>query len=72
MTNNMVGMFRKAHLPSRKLLEQTQKIEKMWGHCLTGTIQLHPDNWYNKVRTWGGSVSLLLLLIYWVMPSSFF
>ena len=51
MTNNMVGMFRKAHLPSRKLLEQTQKIEKMWGHCLTGTIQLHPDNWYNKVRT---------------------
>ena len=40
---------RKAHLSSKKLLEQCQKMEKLWGHVLTSTLPLHADNWYNKV-----------------------
>ena len=40
---------RKAHLSSKKLLEQCQKMEKLWGHVLTSTLRLHADNWYNKV-----------------------
>jgi hypothetical protein len=40
---------RKAHLSSKKLLEQSQKIDKLWNHVLTGTLHLHADNWYNKV-----------------------
>jgi hypothetical protein len=43
-------LYRKAHLSSKKLLEQSQKIEKLWNHVLTGTLHLHADNWYNKVR----------------------
>ncbi|XP_023324267.1 tight junction protein ZO-2 [Eurytemora carolleeae] len=43
------GLPKRAHLPSRKLLEQSQKIEKLWGHSLTGTLHLHADNWYNKI-----------------------
>merc|ERR1719400_2805469 len=39
----------KAHMSSKKLLEQCQKLEKLWGHVLTGTLQLHSDNWYTKV-----------------------
>ena len=54
-------------MSSKKLLEQCQKLEKLWGHVLTGsstahiipcrpnimvvtgTLQLHGDNWYTKV-----------------------
>merc|ERR1719400_1717427 len=39
----------KAHMSSKKLLEQCEKLEKLWGHVLTGTLQLHSDNWYTKV-----------------------
>ena len=42
-------LSRKAHLSSKKLLEQCQKMEKLWGHVLTSTLPLHADNWYNKV-----------------------
>merc|ERR1740123_2477191 len=43
------GVPKKAHMSSKKLLEQCQKLEKLWGHVLTGTLQLHGDNWYTKV-----------------------
>merc|ERR1740123_1703084 len=43
------GLPKKAHLSSKKLLEQCQKMEKLWGHVLTSTLPLHADNWYNKV-----------------------
>merc|ERR1740123_1496534 len=43
------GAPKKAHLSSKKLLEQCQKMEKLWGHVLTSTLPLHADNWYNKV-----------------------
>lgn len=44
------GLPKKAHLSSKKLLEQCQKVEKMWGHVLTSTLSLHSgDNWYNKL-----------------------
>lgn len=36
-------------MSSKKLLEQCQKLEKLWGHVLTSTLPLHADNWYNKV-----------------------
>ena len=86
-----LSCVRKAHMSSKKLLEQCQKLEKLWGHVLTGnyaastqpataatreitqkypsqttilsyietylhsiinisgTLQLHGDNWYTKV-----------------------
>lgn len=43
------GLPKKAHMSSKKLLEQCQKLEKLWGHVLTSTLPLHADNWYNKV-----------------------
>ena len=30
--------LRKAHMSSKKLLEQCQKLEKLWGHVLTGSF----------------------------------
>ena len=36
--------YRKAHMSSKKLLEQCQKLEKLWGHVLTGNIQANQDN----------------------------
>ena len=31
-----LSCVRKAHMSSKKLLEQCQKLEKLWGHVLTG------------------------------------
>ena len=46
-------MPKKAHLPSRKLLEQCQKLDKMWRHIFTSVIDLDVEGtneaiWYGK------------------------
>ena len=45
--------FRKAHMSSKKLLEQCQKLEKLWSHVFTATITLanitQENQWYNKL-----------------------
>ncbi len=42
--------FRKAHLSSKKLLEQCTKLDKFWGHVFTANLELEsPDSWYNKL-----------------------
>jgi len=40
------------HKSSKKLLEQSQKLEKLWSHIFTGTIGLTSgsDAWYRKLR----------------------
>ena len=44
---------RKAHLSSKKLLEQCQKLEKLWTHVYTGTLNLTSitaeSQWYTKL-----------------------
>ena len=40
---------RKPHLSSKKLLEQCQKLEKLWSHVFTATLDLTSDNWYTKL-----------------------
>ena len=47
------GLPKKAHLPSRKLLEQCQKLDKMWRHIFTSVIDLDVEGtneaiWYGK------------------------
>jgi hypothetical protein len=44
--------FRGVHKSSKKLLEQSQKLEKLWSHVFTGTIGLTSgsDSWYRKLR----------------------
>ena len=46
-------IFRKAHLSSKKLLEQCQKLEKLWTHVYTGTLNLTSitaeSQWYTKL-----------------------
>uniref|UniRef100_A0A8D8RSA4 Tight junction protein ZO-1 n=1 Tax=Cacopsylla melanoneura TaxID=428564 RepID=A0A8D8RSA4_9HEMI len=51
------GVPKTAHKSSKKLLEQCQKLEKVWSHVFTGTITLTgvgagggPDAWYRKTR----------------------
>ncbi|KAE8744350.1 hypothetical protein FOCC_FOCC009073 [Frankliniella occidentalis] len=40
-----------AHKSSKKLLEQCQKLEKVWGHVFSSSVTLSsPDSWYRKVR----------------------
>ena len=45
--------FRKSHMPSRKLLEQCQKLDKLWSHIFTATFSLDEGTneaiWYAKV-----------------------
>lgn len=39
------------HKSSKKLFEQSQKVEKSWGHVFSATVQLSsPESWYRKVR----------------------
>jgi hypothetical protein len=40
---------RKAHLSSKKLLEQCQKLEKLRSHIFTASLDLSSENWYNKL-----------------------
>ncbi|XP_034234792.1 tight junction protein ZO-1-like isoform X3 [Thrips palmi] len=40
-----------AHKSSKKLLEQCQKLEKVWGHVFSSSVTLSsPESWYRKVR----------------------
>merc|ERR1719507_116594 len=47
------GVPKKAHLSSKKLLEQCQKLEKLWTHVYTGTLNLTSitaeSQWYTKL-----------------------
>lgn len=43
--------FRSAHKSSKKLLEQCQKLDKIWGHTFSAVITLTtPESWYRKLR----------------------
>lgn len=43
--------FRSAHKSSKKLLEQCQKLDKIWGHIFSAVITLTtPEAWYRKLR----------------------
>lgn len=44
--------YRSAHKSSKKLLEQCQKLDKVWSHVFSATINLtdNTDTWYRKVR----------------------
>ncbi|XP_049776223.1 tight junction protein ZO-1 isoform X4 [Schistocerca cancellata] len=45
------GLSKAAHKSSKKLFEQCQKLEKVWGHTFTCSVTLtSPDSWYRKVR----------------------
>ncbi|BES91017.1 Tight junction protein [Nesidiocoris tenuis] len=45
------GMSKAMHKSSKKLFEQSQKVEKSWGHVFSATVQLSsPESWYRKVR----------------------
>ncbi|KAK9883620.1 hypothetical protein WA026_001793 [Henosepilachna vigintioctopunctata] len=46
------GLPKSAHKSSKKLLEQCQKLDKVWSHVFSATITLNDntDNWYRKVR----------------------
>ncbi|XP_031353908.1 tight junction protein ZO-1-like isoform X5 [Photinus pyralis] len=46
------GLPKSAHKSSKKLLEQCQKLDKVWNHifCSTITLNDNTDNWYRKVR----------------------
>ena len=51
--NMLFTIFRKAHLSSKKLLEQCQKLEKLWSHVFTATLNLNnitaESQWYTKL-----------------------
>lgn len=43
--------YRSAHKSSKKLLEQCQKLDKIWGHVFSAVITLNaPEAWYRKLR----------------------
>ncbi|KAJ8915042.1 hypothetical protein NQ315_016017 [Exocentrus adspersus] len=46
------GLPKSAHKSSKKLLEQCQKLDKVWSHVFSATITLNDnsDTWYRKVR----------------------
>ncbi|CAH1186640.1 unnamed protein product [Phyllotreta striolata] len=46
------GLPKSAHKSSKKLLEQCQKLDKVWGHIFSAMITLNDntDTWYRKVR----------------------
>ncbi|KAJ8688528.1 hypothetical protein QAD02_024323 [Eretmocerus hayati] len=45
------GIPKSAHKSSKKLLEQCQKLDKIWGHVFSATITLtSPESWYRKLR----------------------
>ncbi|XP_064213330.1 tight junction protein ZO-1 isoform X3 [Tribolium castaneum] len=46
------GLPKSAHKSSKKLLEQCQKLDKVWSHIFSATITMNDntDNWYRKVR----------------------
>lgn len=45
------GIPKSAHKSSKKLFEQSQKLDRVWSHVFSTTITLNdPDSWYRKVR----------------------
>uniref|UniRef100_A0ABD2XJA6 Tight junction protein ZO-1 n=1 Tax=Trichogramma kaykai TaxID=54128 RepID=A0ABD2XJA6_9HYME len=45
------GIPKSAHRSSKKLLEQSQKLDKIWGHVFSSVITLaSPESWYRKLR----------------------
>ncbi|XP_051169502.1 tight junction protein ZO-2 isoform X4 [Leptopilina boulardi] len=45
------GIPKSAHKSSKKLLEQCQKLDKIWGHTFSAVITLTtPESWYRKLR----------------------
>ncbi|KAK2580177.1 hypothetical protein KPH14_012445 [Odynerus spinipes] len=45
------GIPKSAHKSSKKLLEQCQKLDKIWGHIFSAVITLTtPEAWYRKLR----------------------
>ncbi|CAG9812618.1 unnamed protein product, partial [Phaedon cochleariae] len=46
------GLPKSAHKSSKKLLEQCQKLDKVWSHVFSAMITLNDntDTWYRKVR----------------------
>ncbi|XP_071051834.1 tight junction protein ZO-1 isoform X3 [Onthophagus taurus] len=46
------GLPKSAHKSSKKLLEQCQKLDKVWSHifCSTVTLNDNSDTWYRKIR----------------------
>lgn len=47
----IISNFRAAHKSSKKLLEQCQKLDKIWGHVFSAVITLNsPESWYRKLR----------------------
>ncbi|XP_024082403.1 tight junction protein ZO-1-like [Cimex lectularius] len=45
------GMSKTVHKSSKKLFEQSQKVEKAWGHVFSATVPLSsPESWYRKIR----------------------
>ncbi|XP_015112181.1 tight junction protein ZO-1 isoform X1 [Diachasma alloeum] len=45
------GIPKSAHKSSKKLLEQCQKLDKIWGHVFSAVITLTtPEAWYRKLR----------------------
>ncbi|XP_043268925.1 tight junction protein ZO-1 isoform X2 [Venturia canescens] len=45
------GIPKSAHKSSKKLLEQCQKLDKIWGHVFSAVITLTtPETWYRKLR----------------------
>ncbi|KAL1129730.1 hypothetical protein AAG570_012674 [Ranatra chinensis] len=45
------GIAKTGHKSSKKLFEQSQKVEKAWGHVFSATVPLSsPESWYRKVR----------------------
>jgi len=46
-----VGMSKAVHKSSKKLFEQSLKVEKAWSHVFSATVALSsPESWYRKVR----------------------
>ncbi|XP_058055736.1 tight junction protein ZO-1 [Anopheles bellator] len=45
------GLPKSAHKSSKKLFEQCQKLERVWSHVFSTSINLNdPDTWYRKLR----------------------
>lgn len=45
------GIPKSAHKSSKKLFEQSQKLDRVWSHVFSTSINLNdPDTWYRKVR----------------------
>lgn len=61
------GLPKSAHKSSKKLLEQCQKLDRIWSHVFSNTIVLSDaDTWYRKLRD---SIDLLQSGAVWMSES---